>query len=59
MSLRAKLFQFKKWALSEWKYVRREPKGVVVNEDMADFIHCSLIGIMLGFVIGLYLLRTL
>ncbi len=49
-------FRFKNWAFIEYK---PKPKGIVMHEDMVDFIHGSLIGMLLGFMIGLFLLRTL
>ncbi len=33
--------------------------SVKVHEDMADFIHGTIIGLLIGFVVGMFILKTL
>lgn len=55
--LRAEWTLLKNWLWSEWRPIRRKPKGIVMHEDMIDFIHGSLIGLLLGLFIGMFIWR--
>jgi F0F1-type ATP synthase assembly protein I len=33
--------------------------SIIVHEDVADFIHGTIIGLLIGFVVGIFILKTL
>jgi len=63
MATKTKKQNFKAWASS---HSLHHPKtklpfrlAVTVHEEIADFIHGSLIGLLIGFTIGLVVLKAI
>jgi hypothetical protein len=53
---------FAEWLDKDWRYIRWPEHGrftIKMHQDMVDFIHGSLIGLLLGFIIGGVLLRII
>lgn len=52
---------FKSWATSHSMHQRGLPfrLSVRANEELVDFIHGNIIGLLLGFLVGLLTLKVL